>query len=248
MTIFMIVGLLTGLFTPITAAAEENNDSSPQQLKVYQEDVTGDTAKETIKLYGTSLAPDSDYYADIWATISISDEAEWEIPYEGGYEPEIQFYDLNHNDVNDLLYQSATGGSGGLYHYHLHTFEHGQLNEIPLPEQESVKGEFKDGFQVAIQIDHEQKPAIVDVSNRSSEYVRLGIYDENGKLLDKTSPMIAPIAFFEPVKISDRKGYGLKSYQQISGAYRADQLGTVETLWYYENDQWLILKTEWLPS
>ena len=60
--------------------------------------------------------------------------------------------------------------------------------------------------------------------------------------------MIDPIAFFEPVEISDRNGYGLKSFKQISGAYHADQLGVVETLWYYEDGKWIALQVDWKGS
>ncbi|TFJ92821.1 hypothetical protein [Lentibacillus salicampi] len=243
--------LLISLFTfslPLNTAAEENNVPSPQHLSTYNKDVTDDSTEETIKMKGKFLAPDSDYYAELWASVSNHEEKKWKIPYEGGYDPKMQFFDLNHDGVNDLFFQSAAGGSGNSHHYHLHTLKNNQLEEIPLPKQEFIKTDFKNDFKVAIQIDHEQEPTIVDVKDRSSEYVQLGIYDENGQLLDNTSPMIAPIAFFQPVEISEGKGYGLKSHQQISGAYQADKLGTVETLWYYEKGQWIILKTEWVPS
>ncbi|WP_010532329.1 hypothetical protein [Lentibacillus jeotgali] len=243
----ILVGLIT-LLLPAAIAAEENDEPTSHQLNDYNHEVTGDTTEELVELKGKRLASDSNYYAEIWVSVSNSDEQEWKIPYEGGYDPEVQFFDLNHDGVNDMFFQSAAGGSGGFYHSHLHTLKNDQLKEIPLPEQEFINADFKDNFKVEIQIDHEQKPSIVDVKDRSSEYVELGIYDESGKLIEKTSPMIAPIAFYEPVKISEDKGYGLKSRQKISGAYRADQLGTVETLWYYEKDEWIILKTEWVPS
>ncbi|SFA92048.1 hypothetical protein SAMN04488072_103275 [Lentibacillus halodurans] len=248
MRLFTFIAVLIGLFIPVIAASEEDNQPSSQQLAEHHKDVTDDSTEETIELEGLLFAPDSDYYAEIWAAISDNDGQEWEILYEGGYEPDIQFYDLNHDGVKDIFYQSATGGNGGLHHYQLHTLKNKQLQEIPLPKQEYLHAEFKDNFQAEIQIDHEQEPNVVNIKDRSSEYVQLGIYDENGKLIDNTSPLIAPIAFFEPVEISERKGYGLKSHQQISGAYQADELGTVETLWYYENDKWIILKTEWVPA
>ncbi|HLR62705.1 MAG TPA: hypothetical protein VK097_09725 [Lentibacillus sp.] len=244
----MILAGLFALLLPVVIAAEENNEPAAQQFAEYDQKLTGDSTKELIELKGKRLAPDSDYYAEIWVSVSNKDGQEWKIPYEGGYEPELEFYDLNHDGVNDLFYQSAAGGSGDLYHYHLHTLKNDRLEEISLPKQEFIKANFKDNFKVKIQIDYEQEPSIVDVKDRSSEYVELGIYDENGRVTENTSPMIAPISFFEPVEISEDKGYGLRSRQHVSGAYQADQLGTVETLWYYEKGEWIILKTEWVPS
>ncbi|QKY69747.1 hypothetical protein [Lentibacillus sp. CBA3610] len=247
MRLFSVIGLLIGLFIPIVTEAEENTPS-PQQLEKFTEDVTGNSTNETIELNGVLFAPDSNYYEEIWTTISDNDGQEWEITYEGGYEPDIQFYDLTHDGVNDMLYQSSANKSGDLYHYHLHTLKNDHFEEIPLPEQENIQADFKDDFKVDIQIDHEKEPNTVDVQNRSSEYVQLGIYDEDGNLVENTTPIIEPIAFYEPVEISERNGFAIRSYQQINGAYQADRLGTVETLWYYENEEWIILKTEWVPA
>ncbi len=228
--------------------AEENNNPDLQLIKTYEEDVTGDGLKEIIELKGVLFSPDSTYYRDIVAIITSSENQVWEIPYMGGYEPTLTFIDLNHDKVNDIFFQSATGGSGGLYQYHLHTLIQNKLSEIPLPEQPFVKGKFLENFKVEVTISPDMEPAIVDVSNRADDYIRLGIYRKDGKLLKETSAMVDPIAFFEPKLISKSKGYGLKSYQQVSGAYHADQLGTIESLWYFDRDKWILLKTQWMPS
>jgi len=60
--------------------------------------------------------------------------------------------------------------------------------------------------------------------------------------------MIDPIAFFQIVKINGKAGYGLKSYRQVSGAYHADGIGTIEVLSYFENGDWSTIKVEWKPS
>ncbi|WP_461177103.1 hypothetical protein [Virgibacillus ainsalahensis] len=218
-------------------------------IETYEADITGDGQNEVIELKGVLFSQDTNYFRDIWADItSPSYENEWKISYGGGYEPALQFIDLNHDNVKDIFYQSATGGSGGLYSYHLHTLKNDELTEIPLPQQPNIKAEFAENFNVDIQLTPNDKPITVDVSDRKNDYIRLGMYNEAGELIEPTDAMIDPIAFFDPVLISKTKGYGLKSYQQISGAYHADQLGTIETLWYYENEEWIILQTEWVPS
>ncbi|WP_010647233.1 hypothetical protein [Oceanobacillus massiliensis] len=217
-------------------------------IETYQADVTGDGENETIQLKGKLFSPDASYYQDIWAEVTSSHDDSWRINYGGGYEPKLEFIDLNHDGIMDIFYQSPTGGSGGLYTSNLHTLAGGKSIEIELPEQAYITGRFEDDFLVTIEIIPDGKPIVMDVEDRKEDYIRLGIYDEKGKLLQPTPLMIDPIAFYEPVLISKSKGAGLKSYQQISGAYHADQLGTVETLWYYENGKWIILQTEWVPA
>ncbi|MBC5638168.1 hypothetical protein H8S33_15335 [Ornithinibacillus sp. BX22] len=229
-------------------AAEYDTKSELHVIKTYEEDVTGNGLKEVIELKGILFSPDSNYYRDIVAVITSSENHVWEIPYMGGYNPTLKFIDLNHDKVNNIFFQSSTGGSGGLYQYHLHTLIQNKLTELPLPEQPFVKGGFLDSFKVEITISPNTKPTIVNVQDRKEEYIRLGIYSEEGKVIKKTSTMVDPIAFFEPKFISKSKGYGLKSYQQVSGANHADQLGTVESLWYYDRDKWILLQTKWMPS
>ena len=239
--------LLFSLFLPLTVMANETKQE-PILIETYESDVTGDGQNEVIKLNGILFSPDTKYYRDIWADVTDPEGESWKINYGGGYDPTIQFVDLNHDKINDMLYQSPTGGSGGLYTSFLHTLANDKLVEIPLPEQHYVKGQFEENFTVTIELTPNEKPIVMDVKSRAADYIRLGIYNKEGKLLTPTPLMIDPIAFFEPIKISEDKGYGLKSYQQISGAYHADQLGTIETLWYYENNQWIILQTKWNPT
>ncbi|MBP1969570.1 hypothetical protein J2Z83_001674 [Virgibacillus natechei] len=229
-----------------TVVAQDNLD--PVLIETYEADITGDGQNEAIELKGVLFSEDSSFFREIWIDISSAHDEHWKITYEGGYDPSISFIDLNHDGVQDIFYQSATGGSGGLYNYHLHTIKNEVEKEISLPEQLYIKGEFLDNFNVEIQLSPHIEPSIMDVKDRADEYIRLGIYNEEGDVQQPNSVMIDPIAFFEPVLLSKPKGYGLKSYQQISGAYHADQLGTVETLWYYENDEWIILQTDWIPS
>lgn len=217
-------------------------------IKTYEENLTGNHQKEKIELLGRLFSPEGLYYKDIWAEIHSGKGESWRIDYGGGYEPEMQFIDLTHDGEKDIFYQSPTGGSGGLYTSRLDSLANGKLKEIKLPDQPYVKGDFKSNFQAKISISPKEKPVIVDVRSRMKDYVRLGIYNEEGMLLKPTPLLIDPIAFYEPVLLSDQKGYGLKSYQQISGAYHADQLGTIETLWYYDIDKWIVLQTNWVET
>ncbi|CAM4134321.1 hypothetical protein [Lederbergia lenta] len=220
----------------------------PTALLEYDHDVTGDGVRNKITLYGIPFESNSKFYQKVWAEIELRDGKKVRIDYEGGYEPKLEFADLNHDGVDDILYSSATGGSGGLYNYALHTLKDAQLKEIPLPEPLQIEGAFQNDFKAIIEIPGIKDPIVLDLSSRKDDYISLGLFQKNGMLNEPTELMIDPIAFFEIVKVKNKKGYGLKGYRQISGAYHADGLGTVETTWYYENGKWNPVKVEWKTS
>lgn len=225
----------------------EASEHESTLIRAYEEDVTGDGKLDRIELYGIPFSAESVYYRDIYALVQ-SETDNWRINYQGGYDPTIQFVDLNHDGVLDLFYQSPTGGSGGLYTSRLDSLNNQTLVNIPLPEQDYVNGYFADDFQAILEIAPHSQPIVINVENRKEDYLRLGIFNQDGKLLNETPLMIDPIAFFEPVEISERQGYGLKSYKQVSGAYHADQLGIIETFWYYENGKWTAIQTDWIEA
>ncbi|MDY0408742.1 hypothetical protein ACFFIS_09485 [Virgibacillus soli] len=248
--LFILLIFISVLFIQQTLVfGKEKQKPQLETIHVYEEDITGDGKKDKIELKGTKFDKTSPYFINTEAQITTSNDKKFNIPLPGGYDPTLQFIDLNHDQVNDIFYQSATGGSGGLYNHQLYTLKNNKLVEIPLPTQQYVEGSFQDEFKVSLRISPVDKPIIINVQNRKDDYIRLGIYNKEGKLQKgKSEIMIDPIAFYEPILIGGQKGYGLKSYQQVSGAYHADQLGTIETIWYFENGKWIALNTKWVPS
>ncbi|GIO24955.1 hypothetical protein [Oceanobacillus sp. J11TS1] len=232
------------LFLALFFTPAEANQDNITLIHTYEEDVTGDGEIELLELKGKLFAEDGAYYQEIWVEItSPSSDKVWRINYGGGYEPELQFADLTQNGVADILYQSPTGGSGGLYTSQLNQWEKDEFIEIPLPTNQPIEGEFMDNFRISIQLLPKETPIILDVSGRKEEYLRLKLYDDRGNLLEPTSLMIDPVAFFEVTEFEKENQIGLKSLQQISGAYHADGIGTVESSWVYDKDKWILLET-----
>lgn len=221
---------------------------SVQTLLEYRHDVTGDGKPEKITVYGIPFETGSGFLREIWAIIELNNGETLRIDYEGGYEPKLEFADLNHDNVDDILFSSPTGGSGGLYNYALHTVKDNKLEEIPLPSPLPIESSFQDNFKASIKIPGIEETIILDVSDRKEEYIRLGLYQKNGLLNEPMELMLDPIAMFEVIEIEGKEGYGLKSFRQVSGAYHADQLGRVEAEWYYENGEWNPIHVEWVPT
>lgn len=212
-------------------------------IKTYYEDVTGDGLKERIELFGVLFSQNTNYYKDIFIKITSKTD-EWKINYGGGYSPKLQFIDLNHDRVNDVFFQSYADKQKRLHYTQINTVKHGDIQDIPLPSQH-ITGKFKDDFKLELRITP-LEPQIIDVSDYKRDYIRLDIYNKEEKLLKRNMvPLIDPIAFFEPIRIHQEKGFGLKSLQHVKGAHQDNHLGTIETLWFFENESWIILKTTW---
>ncbi|MCJ8007618.1 hypothetical protein ACFFF5_15720 [Lederbergia wuyishanensis] len=220
----------------------------PKTILEYHHDVTGDGIPEKITVYGNPLKDNKDYYQEVCAEIEGKGIRKIQILYEGGFEPKLEFVDLNHDGADDILYSSATGGSGGLYNFALHTIKEGTLRELPLPEPLPVESSFQNNFKAFMTVPGIPNPIQLNLSNRSEDYIRLGLYQKKGMLNEPAELMIDPIAFFQIVKIKGKAGYGLKSYRQVSGAYHADGIGTIEVLSYFENGEWSTMKVEWKLS
>lgn len=132
-----------------------------------------------------------------------------------GYDPELQFADLTHNGVVDILYQSPTGGSGGLYTSQLNQWDKDDFIELPLPIEQPVQGEFMDDFRVSVQLLPKEDPIILDVSGQKEEYIRLKLYNDQGKLLEPTTLMIDPVAFFDIINLDGENQKVLKAFSKL---------------------------------
>ncbi|NQD67074.1 hypothetical protein HP456_14255 [Bacillus haikouensis] len=228
--------------------SEENHSEQPEinqlTVKSYSKDVTGDGKTDKIELKAIPYSPDALFLKEVWAEITTSNGSEMRIDYEGGYEPQIKYVDLNHDGIKDMLFSTATGGSGGLYYMALHTLADNKLLNLGLPEGLTIQAQFQDNYKSVITFTDTNQSYTIDLRDRKEEYERLGIYTD-GKLNEPMELIVSPLAFFEPSKIKGKTDKGLKGYQQISGAYKADGIGTAESYWYYENDKWNLVEINW---
>lgn len=228
----------------ITYAGEEAAPAN-SIIKTYKEDVNGDGKKEKIVLKGIPYKQGDIYYKKIWSEIALPNHSTIKINYSPGLRPKIEFIDLNHDGIKDMLGSSATGGSGGINNYHLDTIKNHQAVTIPLPPHLNLQGQFENNFKAMVNIAETKETIHLNVNNHKKEYVQTGLYQENGTLNEPTELMIDHVAIYKLVKIQGKKGYGLRSYRQISGAYHADLLGVLTATWYFENGKWNLMKTKW---
>ncbi|MFE7150356.1 hypothetical protein [Heyndrickxia sporothermodurans] len=233
------------LSTVAISYAGESANTNEKILQEYKIDVTGDRKPDKIILKGIQVDASSMYMEKIWAEITSSNNKKFRIDYEPGYKPKIEFADLNHDNVLDLLESSGTGGSGGVYNYRLTTLKDNKAIDIPMPPALNVQGHFEDQFKASLTIPEISFTKKFKLSNRKKDYIRLGLFQKNGTLNEPTELMIDPVDVYRIIKVKGEKGFGLKSYRRVSGAYHADALGTLISVWYYENGKWNQIQTKW---
>ncbi|QQZ11245.1 hypothetical protein [Heyndrickxia vini] len=233
------------LSTVAISYAGESAKTNEKIIHEYKVDVTGDRKPDKIILKGIQVDVSSMYMKKIWTEITSSNNKKFRIEYEPGYKPKIEFADLNHDNVLDLLESSGTGGSGGIYNYRLTTLKDSKMIDIPMPPPLNVQGHFENYYKAHLTIPNINFTKNFNLSGRKKDYIRLGLFQENGMLNEPTELMIDPVAMYKIVKVKEKEGFGLISYRRVSGAYHADALGTIISVWYFENGKWKLIQTKW---
>src|SRR5699024_9927452 len=88
---------LISMLSNITIIAKEIPETTP--IKEYEEDVTGDGIKENIKLYGTLLTLESNYYKDLYATIKTKSNQKWKVQLKEDNEPKNKYFNITQRCV-----------------------------------------------------------------------------------------------------------------------------------------------------
>src|SRR5690625_481459 len=89
------------LFNVIENLLIVDAESVPESIIIstFKGDLIGDGHNETIQLKGNLLSQKENYYREVWVEVTSKYSGRWKIPFEGGYKPEVQILDLNHDHV-----------------------------------------------------------------------------------------------------------------------------------------------------
>lgn len=214
----------------------------------YQsEDVTGDNVTDHILLIGNKHSGKDDIYAENLKIVVQDGKTKLysEATYKNlsGYEGTLFIGDFDGDKIKDVMLSSATGGSGGVIQHLIASFK----NNTPIlifGEKDNdgviIDGKYIDGFLAEIEFISLSKTIHLDLSSNKEEYIDMGIYNKDGKLLLKTLPHVIPFSELSPVDYNGDGTYELRGYQRITGSYNADTISELESLWKYENGKWNI--------
>ncbi|MFE8699327.1 hypothetical protein ACFYKX_01690 [Cytobacillus sp. FJAT-54145] len=232
---FMSLSAITGVY-----AVEEANKTEIISKDLV--DLTGDDKKETIYIKGIPVEDKAEFLKEIYISIVASNGKEYKINLDGGYEPSIQYKDLNNDGINDMFISVPTGGSGGLSNFYLYTLKDYTLTDLTVPEPLIIQSEFLNDYKGKITITEINKSYTFDLKDRAKDYERLGLYI-NGSLSEPSELMVLPYGTLTPVRVQNQR-LGLEGVQRISGAYNADSIAFVESKWIMENGKWELLETK----
>jgi len=238
---FMSLNFLTGAYAEVSD--KEKSDGEKLHTVINEEmDVSGDGKPDMIEIKGVRYEKGSSYLKEIFLEITGSNGKLYRAKLESGFDPILEFVDLNHDGVKDMYISIPTGGSGGISNFFLYTLKDFQLTDIGIPDPLMITSEFQDGYKAVITIDNINKSYTFDLKDRKEDYERLGLY-QNGKLNEPRELMVDPYSTLKPVIIKDESN-GLRGIQQVSGAYHADGIAFIESRWFYENGKWNLVDTK----
>ncbi len=213
-------------------------------LDTNEADVTGDGVADTIYLAGHKIQPDSPYTDHLSITIkSGSNNSLNTFPMDkvAGYQAHLFVGDFSGDKVPDVYVETASGGSGGWSYHNIISFNGNAPKEIfgvKDNQDLSITGIFIDGWKAELTNNANGKKLAIDVSERQKDYLRIGIYGEDGKVKKETQTMISPFSNLDPIDVDNDGVFELKGIQRISGAYRADGIADVETVLKYTLTDW----------
>ncbi|TWH51956.1 stalk domain-containing protein [Sporomusa sp. KB1] len=241
-----VVGATKALPTPLPAipATEINLPADYNILDTLEVDVTGDGIADKIYLAGHKIPSNLPAAKDLSVTVkSGADESltTYWLDKVGGYQPHLFAGDFTGDKIADVYVETASGGSGGWSYHNIVSFNGSEPKElfgIKDNNANNITGKFVDGWKVALTNTTDETTLTVGVSERREDYLRLGIYDKEGKVQKETQIMSAPFIKLEPIDIDNDGVYELKGMQSLSGAYRADRLAEVETILKYTGINW----------
>ncbi|WP_170007230.1 hypothetical protein [Bacillus fonticola] len=239
---FMSLHALAGAFTeqPLLSEAE-GSPGTEQTIDSKKMDVTGDGKQDLIQLEGSPYEQGSPFYTNVYLAVETKKGA-FRVAIDDGYEPTFVLFDANHDGVKDIFVTINTGGSGATVNNRLVTFAGDKQNQLGVPKPLPVTGAFQDSYQIEVTLGGNGKTYMVNVQDRKADYDRLGLY-VNGKVKEGTGIMVDPYSILEPIAVEGKDGFGLKGVQRISGAYHADGIGDVTSVWYYENGKWQLVSS-----
>lgn len=232
---FMSMTAISGVY-----AVEENNKI--ETILEKKADITGDGVIDSVSVKGMTFSEPDSPFSSIYLEIEDSNKKKQKVKIDGGFNPQLIIHDLNNDGKKDMLISVGTDGESGISDYYLYTFENSKVIALSIPEPLVIQSEFLDRYRAKINIENNHKTHKFNLKSRAENYEQTGIY-HNGALNEPTELIIESYAKLEPIKVKGGK-MGLKGTQTISGAYSEDEIGRIDSTWFYKNGQWKLLGTK----
>ncbi|MBY0120480.1 hypothetical protein H0173_00805 [Bacillus sp. S/N-304-OC-R1] len=238
--LFALAAFFFLTLSAITAANAGENQNKIMTISKEKADVTGDGKKDLIVIKGLPYEEGTEFLKEIFVEIQTLNKKTIKIDVDSGFNPRVNFVDLNHDGIKDIFITVDTGGSGGITNHYLYTLKNLSLEDLSVPDPLVINSQFLDGYKASITIQDTGESYTFDLSNRADDYEKTGLY-QKGKLSEPTELMVDSFSTLKPILMDNQ--YGLRGTQAVSGAYHADRIAIIESNWLYENGKWILKKT-----
>ena len=217
-------------------------------IEEAQADVLDAGLEQQLLLIGRRSPWQTPHYREVQLVVAAAGEVEEQLTLDNmsgfyGARKALFLGDFTGDGIPDVFVALPTGGSGGLINYRLVSWASGQ-GAVLFGEAENrglvIRLFSENDWRLRISTEQGSVSMLLAGTGRRTDYQRLGYYDAQGNVLKPLPAFAASFSWLEP---EDRDGdghYMLRGWQQLSGAYRADQLGWVESVWRYENGAWSV--------
>lgn len=213
-------------------------------------DVNGDTIDDNVYLIGHKSNKDAIFADNLKLLVQdgvSKRETVIDLQNLGGYTASLFIGDFTGDKVNDVLVNAPTGGSGGIV-AHVIVNCNGEEPAIIFNQEDNKGakfiGSFIDGFKAELVNEATGRSIIVDLSAKKDKYLSSNYYNEDGTVLQAVKPYSYPFSVLEPIDIGRDGVYELRGIQKIVGAYGADAIGNVYSLWKFEDGHWNVKQIE----
>lgn len=231
------------LLLPGTAAAAYQPPAGYSIIDAQTGDVSGDGQADTVYLIGRYERPGANFAGHLQLVVYNPTSQTYQsqdLDDLGGYQPKLFLGDFTGDKCSDIWVQAPTGGSGGIVENRIVTWSRHQPQLVFGKNDNAgiqLTGKFIDDFKLELKNPASHTTLTLDLSNKKQQYVREGLYTENGKLQKNTKAMLYPL-YLEAIDRNHDGTYELRGTQRLSGAYGADGLGHIYSLWHYKAQKW----------
>ena len=181
---------------------------------------------------------------------SENERKEFDLDDFSGYEPEIEIKDFTGDHNKEIFLRAATGGSSGIYNHLILAYDGKSFNKLFDKDNNRgivVNGYFGRDFTAHLFFEELDKEVDLDISENKGSYIEKNIYNTDGNMVLRNliRPYSNPFSLLEAIDYDGDNVYELRGIQRIVGAYNADTISEIESIWSYNSGKWVIEKANY---
>lgn len=199
-------------------------------------DVTGDGIVDRVFLIGEKTSSTELFSENISVIIQDGKTNQFikiSMEHAAGYNAKLFLGNFTSSKKLDILIKIDSGGSGGYILSYLYSLMEGRicllLDSESFEKISSYTVNFLDFFTVEVDSNDDDTQFVLSVSANKVDYIREGIYSEEGKILKEMQGSVLALGAMFPI-IEEYNGlFKLIAYQRIIGINNSDNIGALET-------------------